>query len=124
MLGNKKETISEAVKAGPGLPGDVNDLTYKEGDEDTGIVATDAAGNEWVWVEVPKSIFTTATSNTDYDAIYNDMKTYTADYSDNNYTDAYVSGSGNFANETEYNNEKNRMLKSIYNNGRILDKQI
>ena len=115
--GNKKETISEAVKAGPGLPGDVNDLTYKEGDEDTGIVATDAAGNEWVWVEVPKSIFTTATSNTDYDAIYNDMKTYTADYSDNNYTDAYVSGSGNFANETEYNNEKNRMLKSIYNNG-------
>ncbi len=45
------------------------------------------------------------------------MKTYTADYSDNNYTDAYVSGSGNFASETEYNNEKNRMLKSVYNNG-------
>ena len=123
--GNKKETISEPVTVeepkepagSEGLPGDVSGLTPVEGNEDTGIVAKDEAGNEWVWVEVPKSIFTTATSDTDYDAIYNDMKTYTADYSDNNYTDAYVSGSGNFASETEYNNEKNRMLKSVYNNG-------
>ena len=123
--GNKKETISEPVTVeepkepagSEGLPGDVSGLTQVEGDEDTGIVAKDEAGNEWVWVEVPKSIFTTATSDTDYEAIYNDMKTYTADYSDNNYTDAYVSGSGNFASETEYNNEKNRMLKSVYNNG-------
>ena len=115
--GNKKETISETVTVKAPIPGDIEGLTSVEGDENTGIVAKDEAGNEWVWVEVPKSIFTTATSDTDYDAIYNDIKTYTADYSNSNYTDAYVSGSGNFANETEYNNEKNRMLKSVYDNG-------
>ena len=118
--GHKKEIISEAVTveaAGGNLPGDIDGLTPVEGDEDTGIVAKDEAGNEWVWVEVPKSIYTTAKSDTDYNNIYNDMKKYTSDYSENGYTDSYISGSGNFRNTTEYNNEKNRMLKSVYDNG-------
>ena len=99
------------------IPGDVAGLTYKEGDESTGIVATDTAGNEWVWVEVPKSIYTTAKSDTEYTNIYNDMKTYTNSYKSNSYTDTYISNNGNFSNATAYNNEKNRMLKSVYDNG-------
>ena len=113
--GNKKETISEAVTVEePKGPVYLDGMTYKEGDEDTGIVAIDEAGNEWVWVEVPKSIYTTATSDTDYDAIYNDMKTYTSDYSDFDYADE---DNGSSSSYIDYNTEKNRMLKNVYDNG-------
>ena len=175
-------------------------------DLSTGLVMKDSKNNEWVWVEVPKTIYITAQSDTDYDAIYNDMKLYTTtgtkkinakvsitddksgvsiskckyvintssynlgtseenytggtfinteqtieymptkegtyylhalvtdnagnvdekileigtiehEFSDDRYEDTYVIGNGNFADETEYNNEKNRMLKSVYDNG-------
>ena len=99
------------------LPGDVDGLKYKEGDESTGIVATDATGNEWVWIEVPKSIFGTAMNDTDYNAIYNDMSDYAEDFGSSDYIDIYTNGSGNFSSETEYNNELHRMLKSVYDNG-------
>ena len=115
--GNKKETISGTVEIKKPGPVYLPNMTQTGGNESTGIVATDGKNNEWVWVEVPNSIYTTAKSDTDHDAIYNDMKIYTADYNDSNYTDTYASGSGNFSNETAYNNEKNRMLKSVYDNG-------
>ena len=115
--GNKTETISGAVTIKKALPGNVEGMTQTNGDEDTGIVATDNKNNEWVWVEVPKSIYTTAKSDTDYTNIYNDMKTYTNSYKNNSYTDTYISNNGNFSNSTAYNNEKNRMLKSVYDNG-------
>ena len=115
--GNKKETISGAVTIKSSVPGDVEGMTQTGGDEGTGIVATDNKNNEWVWVEVPKSIYTTAKSDTDYTNIYNDMKTYTNSYKNNSYTDTYISNNGNFSNSTAYNNEKNRMLKSVYDNG-------
>ena len=115
--GNKKETVSGAVTVKKALPGNVEGMTQTGGDEGTGIVATDDKNNEWVWVEVPKSIYTTATSDTDYTNIYNDMKTYTNSYKSNSYTDTYISNNGNFSNATAYNNEKNRMLKSVYDNG-------
>ena len=43
---------------------------------ENGLVVTDGT-NYWTWVEVPISIYTTATSETDYEAIENDMKKYT-----------------------------------------------
>ena len=36
---------------------------------ENGFVVKDSKDNEWVWVVVPDSVFTTATSNTDYDNI-------------------------------------------------------
>jgi len=42
----------------------------------TGIIIKDSNNNEWVWIEVPKSIYTTAKSNTDYGNIEKDMQTY------------------------------------------------
>ena len=94
-------------------------MTQTEGDASTGIVATDNKNNEWVWVEVPQSIYTTAKSDTDYTNIYNDMKTYSSSYSEVFFDtdDCYIFNSGHFSSETAYNNEKNRMLKSVYDNG-------
>ena len=40
--------------------------TVIEGNGDEGIVIKDSNDNEWVWVEVPKTIFTAAKNNTDY----------------------------------------------------------
>ena len=101
----------------------MDDLTPSTGDENTGVVAKDSKGNEWVWVEVPKSIYITAKNDTDYTNIYMDMKIYVESV-ESGYinvedidTDRYISGSGNFSSEEEYNQEKNRMLKSVYDNG-------
>ena len=50
-------------------------------DETKGIVMVDSKGNEWVWVEVPKTtVFTTATSDTDYENIKTDLISYVTDY--------------------------------------------
>ena len=114
--GNKIETISGGVIIKAIEPTYLPGMTQTEGTSSTGIVATDNKNNEWVWVEVPKSIYKTASNDTDYDAIYNDMKTYTSSY-DRGGTDTYTSNNGNFSSSTAYNNEKNRMLKSVYDNG-------
>ncbi len=87
-----------------------------------GMVATDEDGNEWVWVEVPKTIYTNVTSSEDYENIETDMKTYTADYT---YTvhpsggvdgeaDEYVDGMPYFTSSTQYDTLKHEVLKSIY----------
>ena len=51
-----------------------------EGDANKGIVIKDSKGNEWVWVEVPKTVFTTATKSDEYDKIKTDLITYATDY--------------------------------------------
>ena len=114
--GNKEETVSEPVTV-IDLPGRAAGLVPLDGNAEEGIVARDENYNEWVWIEVPKSIFTTATSDTDYTNIYNDMKTYTQSYSNTSYTDTYIAGSGNFASQAEYDAEKQKMLQSVYDNG-------
>ena len=48
--------------------------------ENTGIVMIDSNQNEWVWVEVPATVFTSATSSTDYDNIKADLIAYASDY--------------------------------------------
>ena len=85
---------------------------------DTGLSIKDSKGNEWVWIEVPKSIYPSGTSSTNYTAIENAMKSYSNDYGQSGYTDTFYSTAQHgFANATEYNNHKNAMLKSVFENG-------
>ena len=103
-------------------------FSYKEGDLNTGLVIRDADGNEYVWVEVPKTttVYSTAginiTNFTDeeYTKIEADLHTYTSDYrKETNYSDTYATDatSGWFADALAYNTAKKKMLKSVYQNG-------
>ncbi len=89
--------------------------------EDTigeGLVVKDSKQNEWVWIEVPKSIYTAAMSNEDYENIEKDMQAYVTGYSDGNSIDAWFSEAQHgFANANQYQEWKNNMLKSVYDKG-------
>ena len=95
---------------------------------DDGLVITDGYGNEYVWVEVPKTteVYPTAGVNVtnfndeEYKKIENDLHTYTSDYrKETSYDDTYASDttSGWFENTSAYNTAKQKMLKSVYQNG-------
>ena len=95
---------------------------------DEGLVITDGYGNEYVWVEVPRTdtVYPKATVNiTEFDEnaytkIENDLHTYTEAYRNNtNYNDVYAkdTATGWFKDATEYNEAKQKMLKSVYQNG-------
>ena len=114
----------------PYLPSD--DFHYDTSTSvDTGLVIKDASGNEYVWVVVPKSLYNNTvynsnnakkpSSSTDYANIEYCLQQYTATYRGNtNFTDVYYPDTANvgwFADETAYNNLKNIMLKSVYENG-------
>ena len=108
-----------------------NTFTKKEGTIDTGLVIQDASGNEYVWVVVPKSLYNNTaynsnnakkpSSSTDYANIEYCLQQYTATYRNGtSYSDVYYPDDKNvgwFADETAYNNLKNSMLKSVYENG-------
>ena len=104
--------------------------------ETTGIVMTDSNQNEWVWVEVPATVFTSATNSTDYDNIKADLISYASDYR-GSYTDEWYAMDGSTlvtANTegltdaqkllnngcgltyNEYSTNYNKMLSSIYTN--------
>ena len=66
----------------------------------SGLVAKDENENEWVWIEVPKSIFANptytssnnnndVTSKTDYTGIYNILDAYANDYRNGDITQSY-----------------------------------
>ena len=105
--------------------------------ENTGIVMTDSNQNEWVWIEVPSTVFTNATSSTDYDNIKADLIAYASDYRKNGYTDEWYAKDGSTLvtastegltdaqkllnngcglTYNEYNTNYNKMLSSIYTN--------
>ncbi|MFR8117041.1 MAG: hypothetical protein ACLVAK_08575 [Clostridia bacterium] len=106
-----------------------NTFTKKEGTIDTGLVIQDASGNEYVWVVVPRTTAVYATTglgkttftDADYTSIENDLKDYTSTHvTKSGYSDTYAADTDNvgwFADETAYNNLKNSMLKSVYENG-------
>ena len=108
-----------------------NTFTKKEGTIDTGLVIQDASGNEYVWVVVPKSLYNNTaynsnnakkpSSSTDYANIEYCLQQYTATYrKGTSNSDVYYPDDKNvgwFADATAYNNLKNRMLKSVYENG-------
>ena len=114
----------------PYLPSD--DFHYDTSTSvDTGLVIADTDENEYVWVVVPKSLYNNTTynsnndkkpsSSTDYANIEYCSQQYTATYrSKTRYSDVYYADDKNvgwFADETAYNNFKNSMLKSVYENG-------
>ena len=99
--------------------------TVVEKDLNKGVVIKDSNGNYWTWIEVPKSIYantaynggTAPTSSTDYAKIESTMQKYAEAYR-GSYTDEWQEEPQHgFASAEEYNNHKNTMLKSVYENG-------
>lgn len=102
---------------------------------DEGLVITDGYGNEYVWVEVPKTteVYPTAglgiTNFTDdeYTKIENDLHTYTSEYRTGiSCSDEWYNAKNDskenykldwYQEENDYNVTKKKMLKSIYENG-------
>ena len=95
---------------------------------DDGLVMTDGYGNEYVWVEVPRTmtVYPTAGLNIteftddEYAKIESDLHTYTNDYrNETSYSDIYYPDSteGWFADSSEYDAAKKKMLRSVYQNG-------
>lgn len=85
-----------------------------------GLVVKDENDNEWVWIEVPEDVFTTANNDTDYDNIKADLIEYAKDYrkgsnnQDYNWDDEWYDGCG--LTKDEYENNYKAMLSSVYNN--------
>lgn len=104
---------------------------------DDGLVIIDANGNEWVWIEVPRTIvFTTAKNSYEYDAIRTDLINYVGDYKKGsneqnyNWTDEWYDSNGNTASQSSNLNDTSgcgltssqytllyqNMLSSVYTN--------
>ena len=134
-----KRTVKEQATAAKPEGSTIDSNT----NENTGIVMIDSNQNEWVWIEVPSTVFTSATSSTDYDNIKADLIEYASDYREGsngqgcNWTDEWyakdedtlVTASTQGLTETqkllkngcgltynEYNTNYNKMLSSIYTN--------
>ena len=93
-------------------------FSYKEGDLSTGLVIKDSNDNEYVWVEVPTTIYSDSKYNAkgipssagDWEKIRDCLKAYTEDYSSSSYKDTNTDG-------TTYSDDYKNMLKSVYTNG-------
>ncbi len=92
---------------------------------DNGLVIRDGAGNEYVWVEVPKNakvVYKTAGLNiTEFSeeelaSIKADLINYAKDYRKTDWDDTWYSECG-IANSDMYTDKYNKMLKSVYQNG-------
>ena len=109
-----------------------NTFTKVEGtDLSNGLVIKDAEGNEYVWIEVPKTaeVYPTAGlkitnfTETEYTAIETDLHTYTDYYRRNksgtltSYKDTYYSDATTGLTSEKYTELKQKMLKSVYENG-------
>ena len=112
-------------------------FTKEEGTNlDNGLVIKDSIGNEYVWIEVPKSLYANSSyntetstgdkkpsSSTDYDKIEYCLHKYTDYYRRNksgtltSYTDTYYSDETTGLTSEQYIELKQKMLKSVYENG-------
>ena len=124
------ENIKVITENGYEFPiSDLYDKEDKAGGDDVkvGEDFTDSNGNEWVWIEVPKTeeVYKTAgveiTDFTDkYDIIYNDLASYAGTYRDESNkgvatgTDIWYDGCG--LDPAQYEQLKEKMLKSVYEN--------
>ena len=94
------------------------DSVVIEGDAKKGIVIKDSNDNEWTWVEVPMSVTTGKTSDSE---IEDALKTYATEYREGAtgqgryWTDEWYDGCG--MSKNEYNTAKSKMLQSIKING-------
>ena len=115
----KTEVILPSIKdvTMPYLPTDDFEQV-EDTDLSTGLVIKDSSGNEYVWVEVPKTIYEDSRYNTDgkpgsadeWEKIRDCLKKYTEGYSDSNCKDTNTDGK-------TYSEEYQNMLKSVYTHG-------
>ena len=90
-----------------------------------GLTIQDSQGNQYVWVEVPKTkeVYPTAGleitefTESEYTAIETDLHTYTNDYRESRYKDEYYSDAATGLTSEQYTQLKQKMLKSVYQNG-------
>ena len=114
-----------------------NTFTKVDGtDLSNGLVIKDTSGNEYVWIEVPKSLYATSSyntetstgdkkpsSSTDYDKIEYCLKKYTIYYKCDKSgivttcNDKYYSDDVTGLTSEQYTDLKQKMLKSVYENG-------
>ena len=115
------ETLPTTAATAPYLP---TGFTKVPGTNlDTGLVITDGSGNEFVWIEVPKSasiygadgLNITEFTDTEYLAIENALNAYTTSYDMG--ADSWTSFLAIGISESNYNTLKKQMLKSVYQNG-------
>ena len=84
-----------------------------------GLVIIDINGNEWVWIEVPKSEMPEGlafTDDLDYTTLETALQIYANSYRAS-YTDEWYSEDQHGLTQAEYNDLKKSMLKSVYVNG-------
>ncbi len=93
---------------------------------ENGLTIQDSSGNQYVWIEVPKTeaVYPTAGlkietfTDEEYQLIENDLHTYTNTYRNGiNYKDEYYSDEATGLSREQYTELKHKMLKSIYTNG-------
>ena len=115
------ETLPTTAATAPYLP---TGFTKVPGTNlDTGLVITDSSGNEFVWIEVPKSaaiygadgLDITEFTDAEYLTIENALNAYTTSYDMG--ADSWTSFLAIGISESNYNTLKKQMLKSIYQNG-------
>ena len=90
-----------------------------------GLTIQDSTGNQYVWVEVPKTkeVYPTAgleiTEFTEdaYTKIETDLHTYTNYYRNSRWEDKYYSDAATGLTSAQYTELKQKMLKSVYQNG-------
>ena len=91
-----------------------------------GLTIQDSQGNQYVWVEVPKTkeVYPTAGleitefTESEYTAIETDLHTYTNDYRNGtSFKDEYYSDAVTGLTSAKYTELKQKMLKSVYQNG-------
>ena len=90
-----------------------------------GLTIQDSTGNQYVWVEVPKTkeVYPTAGleitefTESEYTAIETDLHTYTSDYRKSGWEDKYYSDAATGLTSAQYTELKQKMLKSVYQNG-------
>ena len=92
---------------------------------ENGWTIQDSSGNQYVWIEVPKTseVYPTAGLNIknftteEYTAIETDLHTYTNDYRKSGWEDIYSSDEATGLTSAQYTELKQKMLKSVYKNG-------
>ena len=118
IINQYAENLPIGEETTPYLPNST--FSKKEGDLATGLVIQDANQNEYVWVEVPTTIYNNTTYNNngankpqnadEWKKIRDCLKAYTSDYSNSDYKDTNTDG-------TTYSDDYKNMLKSVYTNG-------
>ena len=115
IINQYAENLPIGEDTAPYLPNST--FSKKEGDLAKGLVIQDANQNEYVWVEVPTTIYGNTTYNNngankpsnseDYTNIEACLKVYTADYANSSYSDT----------NSNFTVQYQAMLKSVYTNG-------